>query len=63
MMTMTIEILLVFVDLTNLLQGLLPLGSSRRRREGGEVLRGFPACSRDRLAPAENVRMLAYMRI
>ena len=28
------------------------------KSESGEVLKGSPACNRDSLAPAENVRML-----
>ena len=30
------------------------------KSESGEVLKGSPACKRDSLAPAENVRMFAY---
>ena len=55
MMMMMLNIMMMMI--MYLLQGQLPLGSSRRRRESGEVLRGSPACKRDSLAPTENVRM------
>ena len=38
--------------MVNLQQGLLPLGSSRKTRESGEVLRWSPTCRRDSCPPA-----------